>query len=47
MKELILEIMKIALEKNQRNKNTIIIGFSGHVNALSIRVYKNRVEGIY
>lgn len=41
MKEIILEIMKIALEKNKRTKNCIFIDFSGHVNKLSIQVYKN------
>lgn len=41
MKELILEIMKTALEKNQENKNTIFIDYSGHVQALSIKVYLN------
>lgn len=44
MKELILEIMKIALEKNQENKNTIFVNFSGHVNALHIYVYKSGWE---
>lgn len=41
MQELILEIMKTALEKNKKNKNAIFISYSGHVQALSIRVYLN------
>jgi outer membrane protein assembly factor BamD (BamD/ComL family) len=41
MKELILEIMKTALEKNQENKNTIFIDYSGHVQLLNIQVYLN------
>ena len=40
MNELILEIMKVALEKNQRNKNTIFLTFHGHVNFFDIRVYE-------
>lgn len=38
MNELILEIMKTALEKNSRKKNTIWVDFSGHVNWLDIRI---------
>ena len=41
MNELILEIMKIALEKNHINKNTIFVNFYGHVNSIRIGVYKN------
>lgn len=39
MNELILEIMKIALEKNQRQKNTIFMYYHGHVNNFSIQIY--------
>ena len=38
MNELILEIMKTALEKSSSKKNTIWVEFSGHVNWLDIRV---------
>lgn len=38
MNELILEIIKIALAKNSRKKNTIWVDFSGHVNWLDVRV---------
>lgn len=39
MNGLILEITKIALEKNQRQKNTIFMYYYGHVNNFSIQVY--------
>ena len=38
MNELILEIMKTALAKNSRKKNTIWIDFAGHVNWLDVRI---------
>ena len=41
MNELIVEITKIALEKNKRNKNTIFISYHGHVNLFEIRIYKD------
>ena len=41
MNELIVEIMKVALEKSHREKNTIFINFSGHVEWFDIEVYKN------
>jgi DNA-directed RNA polymerase subunit L len=41
MNELILEIMKIALDKNSENKNTIFIRYSGHVEWLEVEVYQN------
>lgn len=40
MNELILEIMKLALEKNSRKKNTIFVDFSGHVEWLEIMVFE-------
>ena len=41
MNDLILEIMKVTLEKNRRDKNTIFIDFSGHCNLLEVYVHKN------
>ncbi len=41
MNELIVKIMKVALEKNGKNKNTIFIRYSGHVEWLEVEVYKN------
>lgn len=44
MNDLILEIMKVTLEKNRRDKNTIFINFSGHCDLLRVYVYKNGWE---
>ena len=44
MNDLILEMMKVTLEKNRRDKNTIFINFSGHCELLSVYVYKNGWE---
>ena len=41
MNDLILEIMKIALEKNRMDKNTIFINFSGHCDLLNVSVIKD------
>ena len=41
MNELVLEIMKITLEKNKEHKNTIFIDYSGHTDAIQVRVYRN------
>ena len=38
MEKLILEIMKVALEKNSKERNTIWVRFSGHVNWLDVSV---------
>jgi hypothetical protein len=39
--ELILEIMKIAMKKNDPYKNTIFVWYSGHIHLLEITVYEN------
>lgn len=44
MNELILEIMRIALNINSKQKNTIFMSFYGHVNSFLISVYKNGWE---
>ena len=41
MEELVLEIMKVALEKNRKNKNTVFVIFYGHVDGVEVHVYKN------
>lgn len=38
--ELVLEIVKIALAKNDPYKNTTFIRYSGHVRLLDVEVYK-------
>lgn len=38
-KELILKIMKEALEINSRQKNTIFISYYGHVHSLGIQIH--------
>ena len=40
MSDLISEIMKIAIEKNHKDKNTIFVNFFGHVKKISIDVHK-------
>ena len=40
-KELILEIIKKALEINSRQRNTIFINYYGHVNSISIQLHTN------
>lgn len=39
-KELILKIMKEALEINSRQKNTIFISYYGHTDAFGIQIHK-------
>ncbi len=41
MNELVLEIMKIALEKNKEHKNTIFVDYHGHTDQIQVRVYRN------
>ena len=41
VKELILKIMERALEINSKQKNTIFIRYSGHVDGFEIEIYKN------
>lgn len=41
MNELVLEIMKIALEKNKEHKNTIFVDYCGHTDQIQVRVYRN------
>lgn len=38
---LVLEIMKITLEKNKEHKNTIFVDYHGHIDAIQVRVYRN------
>lgn len=41
MNKLILEIMKLALEKNSEQKNTIFVWFSGHTQNFQVQIHKN------
>ena len=38
-KELILKIMKTALEINSRERNTIFITYYGHINSLTVQIH--------
>ena len=40
-KELILKIMKEALEINSEQRNTIFINYFGHVNGLEVQIHTN------
>nr|DAY35588.1 MAG TPA: hypothetical protein [Caudoviricetes sp.] len=37
----IMKIMKLALEKNSIEKNTVFVDFSGHTNGLRVQIYEN------
>nr|DAT32850.1 MAG TPA: hypothetical protein [Caudoviricetes sp.] len=37
----IMKIMKLALEKNSIEKNTVFVDFSGHTNGLQVQIYEN------
>lgn len=41
VKEKVLKIMELALIKNGKNKNTVFVEFSGHVEWLRVSIYKN------
>ena len=36
-----MKIMKLALEKNSIEKNTVFVDFSGHTNGLRVQIYEN------
>ena len=44
LKERVIKIMNLALIKSEKNKSTIFLAFSGHVEWLEISIYKNGWE---
>ena len=44
IKEKVMKIMDLALIKSEKNKNTIFLDFSGHVEWLEISIYKDGWE---
>lgn len=44
LKERVIKIMNLALIKSEKNKNTIFLAFSGHVEWLEISIYENGWE---
>ena len=41
VKEKVLKIMELALEKSSIEKNTIFVDFCGHVNGVRVQIHEN------
>lgn len=41
VKEKVLKIMELALEKSSMEKNTIFVDFCGHVNGVRVQIHEN------
>jgi hypothetical protein len=39
--QLILEITELAMKVSKNTKSSVVINYSGHVNSLNVRVFKN------